>query len=287
MGADDRYAYDQAMNGYLDTQRRRVELMYVRHRAVFAEHLVAHHLPGADVITDPGHPWDITWPINGADVRIQVKCTGEHRPRYPDTPNRTVEWDIEPSKKMWDPEAGRNVLTDGHPCHVFVVCQHTGTQPESGWTYAGIATQDLPHGKVLRRSGFPEYARLAAGSDLQRQVRYAVTDGDDRHLTNTALEHYIACFDADARTALARVRDVTDTGRFVKEAYALGLVLRGDTNLWWRQQLPETAAGAADALRGVAALARMDHFAEGILDQALEDGTMRRLLSIICNAADV
>lgn len=285
MESDERDAYDQAMAGYLDMQRRRVELMYVRHRAVFAEHLVAHHLPGAQVVTDPGHGWDITWPINGAEVRIQVKCTGEHRPRYPDAPNRRVEWDTEPSATMWNPELRRNVPNDGHPCDVFVVCLHTGTQPQLGWLFAGIATQDLPPGKRLRRGGFPEYARLASGGDLERQVRYAVTGCDDRHVTDSALERYVTCFDSDARTALAELCDVTDTAGFVQAAYALGLVVRGDTGRWWRQRLPELAEGSADALRGVAAIARADRFADGVLDQALSDGTMRRLLHIICRAA--
>lgn len=285
MESDERDAYDQAMAGYLDMQRRRVELMYVQYRAVFAEHLVAQHLSGAEVITDPGHGWDITWPINGVDVRVQVKCTGEHRPRYPDAPNPTVEWDIEPSKAMWDPEARRKVPIDGHPCDVFVVCRHTGTQPEFGWTFAAVATQDLPSGKWLRRSSFPEYARLAVGGDLERQVPYAVTGCDDRHVTDSALERYVACFDTDARTALAELCGVADTARFVQAVYALGLVVRGDTDGWSRQRLPETAATAADALRGVAALARADHFAEGVLDQALNDGTMRRLLGILCGAA--
>lgn len=285
MEPDERDAYDQAMAGYLDMQRRRVELMYVRHRAVFAEHLVAHHLPGAQVVTDPGHGWDITWPINGVDVRIQVKCTGEHRPRYPDTPNRKVEWDIEPSKTMWDPDLRRNVRIEGHPCDVFVVGWHTGTQPQLGWLFAGIATQDLPSGDSLRRSGFPEYARLAVGTDLERQVRCAVTGCDDRHISDAALEQYIACFNSDARTALAELCDATDTARFVKAVYALGLVVRGDTALWWRHRLPETADRTADALRGVAALVRADRFADGVLDQALSDGTMRRLFHILCRAA--
>lgn len=285
MATDDHSAYQKAMIGYLRTQRRRVELMYVRHRAVFAEHLVAQHLPGSAVVTDPAHAWDITWPINGSEVRIQVKCSGEYRPHYPDRPNKAIEWAIEPSKQMWDPDAGRNVRVDGHPCDVFVVCRHTGNRPDKGWAYAGLAIHDLPSGKVLRPRDFPEHARLAAGSDLQRQVRFAAIGTDERHLTDAALEQYIACFDAGARAALKELRGTTDPSQFVKDVYALGLVVRGDNSLWWRQQLPAIAANTADALRGVSAIARADRFAEGTLDQALADGTMRRLLTILSAAA--
>src|SRR5690606_32527196 len=85
--------FADALQSYLATQERRVRAMYNRTRAVFAEFIVATALPGATVIEDPAAAWDIDWPVDGRTARLEVKCSGEHLPRFP---NRrcAASWEI-------------------------------------------------------------------------------------------------------------------------------------------------------------------------------------------------
>src|SRR5262245_40540500 len=79
-GMPDRY--EQAMQRQLTLTR--IEKLYVRPRAVFAEQVVAVWV-GGTVMEFPGQAWDVEMPLApGPKVQIQVKCSGERAPFFPD-----------------------------------------------------------------------------------------------------------------------------------------------------------------------------------------------------------
>lgn len=97
--------YATALDIHFGMQRTRIERLYNRTRAVFAESIVAALLPGAVLIEDPAAAWDVSWqPSRRArPIRIQVKCSGERLPRRPGRRTRAI-WDFDPPKRGYDPE---------------------------------------------------------------------------------------------------------------------------------------------------------------------------------------
>ena len=77
--------YAAAVDIHLGMQRTRIERLYNRTRAVFAESIVAALLPGAVLIEDPAAAWDVSWQParRSRPIRIQVRCSGERLPRFP------------------------------------------------------------------------------------------------------------------------------------------------------------------------------------------------------------
>jgi hypothetical protein len=164
--------FDAAMADYLATQETRVRTMYNRHRAVFAEHLVAALL-GGKVSVDPGAAWDIDWtPAGGRDaIRIQVKCSGEFLPRYPDNP-AAAAWDVKPPKKGYNAIHPETPFPPGHNCDVFVLARHTGREITSGWRFVVASRRALADLKRINERSLPAAGlSFVAPADLARAVR--------------------------------------------------------------------------------------------------------------------
>lgn len=290
-------AVGRALDSYTRMQADRVRALYNRHRAVFAEFLVAEHLPGAVVEFDPSCPWDLRWVANGETVRIQVKCSGEFLPHFPDRPNSKVSWDIRPPKTVWDAERLESVPSTTHSCDVWVFCRHVGNDLEAGWTFAAIATDQLPAGKTLRMKNFPKMwgARLSPGSDLERQARFALTNVSDRHTTDEAIRALAQSIDDATRAELQQIAEVVraaqasdDEARshaieeLLRCVYTLGLIIPFDWHTWASSRdTAVAAAGLVDAIRLLTTIVRTDRFNEGALGSAIADGTITQLLAAI------
>jgi hypothetical protein len=289
-------AVGRALDAHNRMQADRVRALYNRHRAVFAEFLVAEHLPGAVVELDPSCPWDLRWVANGEAIRVQVKCSGEFLPHYPDKPNTKVSWDISTPKTAWDSEHLMSVPSTTHSCDVWVFCRHVGNDLEAGWTFAAIATNQLPAGKTLRMKNFPTRwgARLSPGSDLERQARFALANVSDRHTTDEAIAALAQSLDDTTRAELQQIAEVVRAARTTDGArnhaieellrcvYTLGLIIPFDWPTWSasRDAAVDTL-GQVDAIRLLTTIVRSDRFNEGTLSRALEDGTITQLLTAI------
>lgn len=134
-----RTVHEAAMERQVALHRTRVETMYNRHRALFAESLVAELL-GATEEPDPSSAWDVLWQPDGTPIKIQVKCSGGCLPRNVD-PDRVApaKWVIETPKKGWDPKGASDRLWNldaGHHCDVFVLARHQGRDLAEGWSFA-------------------------------------------------------------------------------------------------------------------------------------------------------
>src|SRR4051794_2989547 len=73
------------MQTHLEMTRRRIEKLYVRPRALFAESVVAALVDGT-VVEFPAAAWDVEMGLprrTKERVRIQVKCSGERAPQDP------------------------------------------------------------------------------------------------------------------------------------------------------------------------------------------------------------
>lgn len=131
---------DEAIENYLRTHERRVRTLYNRDRAVFAEFLVAQLRSGSSVRPDPAAPWDIEWLVDDRTVRVQVKCSGEYLPRFPDRPAKPY-WNVKAPRAGWDAIA-RLPKEAGHHCDVFVLARHVGSELEAGWSFAVLSPAD-------------------------------------------------------------------------------------------------------------------------------------------------
>lgn len=140
--------FKTAEKSYKETSFERVRTLYNRHRAVFAEFVVAALLP-ASVEQDPSAAWDVTWQLDGQPVHIQVKCSGERLPHHPGSMSPPV-WTIEKPAKAWNPATGKNEDIDEHQCDVFVLARHEGEDIEAGWTFRAALPDELVPG---RRTG--------------------------------------------------------------------------------------------------------------------------------------
>jgi hypothetical protein len=107
-------------------QRTRIERLYNRTRAVFAESIVAALLPGAVLIEDPAAAWEVSCQpsLRSRPIRIQVKCSGERLPRRPGRRAPAI-WDFDPPTRGFDPETGL-ALPAGHHCDVLMLARHRG-----------------------------------------------------------------------------------------------------------------------------------------------------------------
>lgn len=151
---------EDAMRRQAELHERRIRIMYNRHRALFAESLVAELLGGEEVI-DPSAAWDVTWaPTDSPVLRIQVKCSGGFLPRNPDKERvAPAAWSIDLPTRGWDPDGPSDLLWNlggGHHCDVFVLARHVGTELGAGWSFAAvpvalIAEARVPSGKPRTR----------------------------------------------------------------------------------------------------------------------------------------
>lgn len=114
--------FEAALTEFGEMQRRRVLAMYNRHRAIFAESLVATLLPGATVVENPTAAWDIEWSVDGSPIRLQVKCSGQYLPMH-ETADTVANWKLKAPKYGWDPES-KAKLEAGHHCDAFVLARH-------------------------------------------------------------------------------------------------------------------------------------------------------------------
>lgn len=165
--------FDSALANYRKTQERRVRVMYNRTRAVFAEFIVGAALPGATVVEDPAAAWDIDWTCGGRAVRLEVKCSGEHLPRYLNRRN-PASWDIPTKRKGWDPEE-REWLPIGHHCHAIVLARQEGPDIANGWTFRVVLPGELQEGKEVRgpaldARGIAVVLAEGLGGELRRRL---------------------------------------------------------------------------------------------------------------------
>jgi hypothetical protein len=125
--------YKRAMADHLIVTQQRVEAGYNRHRALFAESLVAALIDGA-VCKNPSGAWDVNMPHprRKKPVRIQVKCSGGYLPRFPDRV-AAAEWRLKPPKRGYDDEFV--AVAPGHECDVFVFARQEGSDIKRGWHF--------------------------------------------------------------------------------------------------------------------------------------------------------
>lgn len=148
--------YAAAMDRQLALHRRRIEKMYNRHRALFAESIVAELL-GAKEEPDPTAAWDVHWQRPGTrDVRIQVKCSGGFLPRFPNREAETpASWNVQAPTFGYQPheDVDQRGLGPGHHCDVFVLARHTGSDITEGWLFAALPTHVVDDART--RGGRP------------------------------------------------------------------------------------------------------------------------------------
>lgn len=180
----------RAMDRQLELHQERIETMYNRHRALFAESLIAELLPGADESPDPSAAWDVTWSPDRKPIRIQVKCSGGYLPRNVD-PNRVApaQWEIKVPNRGWDPDGEKGQLWNlgaGHHCHVFVLARHEGKMLDRGWTFAAVPTaliansttkQGTPRTMFSARQVEDLGSSFVSHDQLEQAVRRASTEG--------------------------------------------------------------------------------------------------------------
>jgi hypothetical protein len=154
-------------------QERRVRALHAQQRAVFAEFVVAALLGDeATVVPDPGAAWDITWDHDDAVVRIQVKCSGELRPRAP-TRRTPAVWSIRKPASGWDPQE-RCRIGSGHHCEVFVLARHEGDNIEAGWRFLVLPTASITVDGLLDEQSVLGLGAIAcAPAELSRAVAMA------------------------------------------------------------------------------------------------------------------
>lgn len=165
--------FDRAMEQHLVLHEQRVRAMYNRHRAVFAESVVAACLSGAEVTEDPAAAWDVTWAVGDRDLRIQVKCSGEYLPRMGGDHRSPPRWSFEVPKSGFDHTTSRR-LPSGLHCDVFVFARHIGREIDCGWSFWAVA----PAALTRYRNITPKYLREVgaiecAASDLAEGVASA------------------------------------------------------------------------------------------------------------------
>ena len=148
--------YDAALERQLALHQRRIETMYNRHRALFAESIVAELL-GADEEPDPTAAWDVRWKQPGErEVRIQVKCSGGYLPRFADRQSETpASWNVKAPKYGYQSheDVDQRRLGPGHHCDVFVLARHTGPDIRQGWRFGAVPTPLVE--AALTRGGRP------------------------------------------------------------------------------------------------------------------------------------
>jgi hypothetical protein len=165
------------MENYLRTHENRVRSLYNRDRAVFAEFLVADLLSGSSVRPDPGAPWDLEWPIDGRTVRVQVKCSGEYLPRFPDRPAKP-SWNVKPPRAGWDAVA-RLPKDAGHHCDVFVLARHIGRDVEAGWSFTVLTPADVAGRASISAATLSKLSRqMVQPRALSAEVLAAVRQSD-------------------------------------------------------------------------------------------------------------
>lgn len=141
--------FDTAMSSYCAMQERRVRALHNRGRAIFAEFLIAE-LIGGSVPDDPGWAWDVTWSHAGRDVRIQVKCSGDHTMRG-GMRQSPVNWELRVPNTAWDGDTKASRRISEHQCDVFVLARHTGDEIEHGWSFYVLPAAHAPTGSMTPR----------------------------------------------------------------------------------------------------------------------------------------
>lgn len=165
---------EEAFKEYATIQRHRVEKMFNRSRAVFAEFIVAQLLPGSVVTTDPSAAWDVTWPVDGQRVRVEIKCSGEHLPRMGTSHRAKASWKFPIPKSAYDPETKTVIRTGQHNFDVLVLARHTGAKVDAGWTFYVLSRKeavalngrakpaDLAQADTIQPDGLADAVRRAA-----------------------------------------------------------------------------------------------------------------------------
>ena len=143
--------FAEAMKTHLQMTKQRVQGLYVRPRALFAESIVAALVDGT-VVEFPAAAWDVEMllPPRGTPIRIQVKCSGERAPPSPEK-TRPADWgNLKAPMSAKDPAF--LPLKPGFNCDVFVFARHEGTDIERGWRFYVLSKR---RSSAERRGGTP------------------------------------------------------------------------------------------------------------------------------------
>ena len=161
--------FDAALQDFGEMQKRRVLKMFNRHRAMFAESLVAALLPGAEVVENPTAAWDINWSVGGAPIRIQVKCSGQFLPMH-GLGEKQPNWKLKEPKYGWAPESNER-LDPGHHCDAFVLARHSGEDIRNGWTFAVVLPNEVAGWSSVTTKRLNKLGReLVTGDELERHL---------------------------------------------------------------------------------------------------------------------
>jgi hypothetical protein len=204
--------FDAALQNFGELQKQRVLRMYNRHRAMFAECLVAALLPGAEVVENPTAAWDIEWSVDGSPVRVQVKCSGQFLPMH-GLSHKQPRWSLKEPKYGWAPESNEK-LVSGHHCDAFVLARHSGEQIRCGWTFAVV----LPHevtswtsvtSKRLSKLG----RRLVDSGELERELRSVLASAPPSNPTDFEIEVGLESGDSEAWARIIAIELDLASGR--------------------------------------------------------------------------
>ena len=65
---------------------------------------------------------------------MQVKCSGERLPHYPDAPPTKAKWSFPVPLRGWDPESNER-LGPGPHFDLLVLARHEGWDIGQGWSF--------------------------------------------------------------------------------------------------------------------------------------------------------
>lgn len=310
--------FDAALTDFGDMQRRRVLAMYNRHRAMFAESLVAALLPGAKVVENPTAAWDIDWNIDGSPIRLQVKCSGQYLPMR-ETADAIANWKLKAPKYGWDPES-KAKLDAGHHCEAFVLARHEGSDIREGWSFAVVTPDEVDGWSSVTAHRLARLRRrLVDGEHLPEELRAILSRTSVDGPSDAEIEATLRSGSVAVWSRLAQFRDVLPVAatsstwvikepvfegetrviqmpwvdydsrvvQVVQDLYELGVIVPFDWGSWDGLSQYPTGRGLdqapiADAARLITVVVRGDRFSEGTLKAALDDGTMVRILDRLC-----
>jgi hypothetical protein len=178
--------FDAALQNFGELQKQRVLRMYNRHRAMFAECLVAALLPGAEVVENPTAAWDIEWSVDGSPVRVQVKCSGQFLPMH-GLSNKQPNWKLKEPKYGWAPESNEK-LAGGHHCDAFVLVRHVGDDIREGWTFAVLLPNEVAAWTSVTSKRLSKLdRRLVSPEELEREARVLLASAPTSNPTDRQL----------------------------------------------------------------------------------------------------
>lgn len=178
----DRDISEIAIESFLQLQRERLELMFNRDRARFAECVVAALLgTGTQVARNPNAAWDVSLKLPALDqpIRIEVKCSGAYlpaqvasRPSYRARP----KWEL-PADKTGIEDVTFRKLGVGRHWDVIVLARHSGDSINDGWFFWVLSSHQVPATRKPVRVGEDRVGALGATRSEPSQLSSTVIAG--------------------------------------------------------------------------------------------------------------